>query len=87
MRKLEVVEVTENKYKYKLIQWKCSVCGFDFLEDEDSNYGMEAQEVFSFSDVGGYSSVFGDGVEISIDICQHCFKKLLGDFVEIKVDW
>lgn len=74
MRKYGIVEVKERK----LVEWTCSVCGKDLMEDE-----LEAQEVFHFSQVGGYSSVFGDGAEIYIDICQHCMKERLGEFLTI----
>lgn len=62
----------------KLVELTCSVCGLDLLNDE-----LEEQESVCFADVGGFNSVFGDGNEISIDICQHCFKRLLGDYITI----
>jgi len=33
---------------------------------------------------GGYHSVFGDGMEIEIDLCQQCLKDLLGKWVRTK---
>ena len=30
--------------------------------------------------VGGDSSIFGDGVEVIIDLCQHCLYELIKDF-------
>jgi len=74
MRKYDLVTVKERQ----LVELTCSVCGQDLLADE-----MELQETFSFSQIGGYSSVFGDGASISIDICQHCFKKMLGQYCTI----
>jgi antitoxin CcdA len=74
MRKYGIVKVKERK----LTEWTCSVCKRDLMEDE-----MEAQEAFSFSQVGGYSSVFGDGSEIYIDICQHCMKEKLGEYCTV----
>ena len=74
MRKYEIVEVKERQ----LVEWTCAVCGRDLMADE-----MEEQEVFSFSQTGGYSSVFGDGSEIYVDICQHCFKSLLGEYCTV----
>jgi len=74
MRKYSIVEVKERK----LTEWSCSVCGKDLLADE-----FEAQEVFSFNQTGGYSSVFGDGAEIYIDICQHCMKEKLGEYCTV----
>ena len=74
MRKYGEVEVKEKQ----LIEWSCSICKSDLMADP-----MEAQEVFSFSQVGGYSSVFGDGSRIYIDICQHCMKERLGEYLTI----
>ena len=74
MRRYDFVEVKEKK----LVEWTCAVCGRNFMDDK-----MEAQEAFSFSQVGGYSSVFGDGAEIYIDLCQNCFKKKLGKYCTI----
>ncbi len=71
MRRYEVVKVDQAM----MVEHKCDVCGLNFLEDE-----MESQECFYFYQIGGYSSIFGDGVEISIDLCQHCFNKKLGDY-------
>lgn len=28
----------------------------------------------------GYGSIFGDGIKIECDICQHCLKKLIGEY-------
>lgn len=74
MREYNLVNVQERR----LVKWTCSICGRDLLKDE-----MEAQEVFSFFQVGGYSSVFGDGTEVYIDICQHCFKEKLGKYCTV----
>ena len=42
--------------------------------------GMELQETHSIRFTGGYSSVFGDGSNVSCDLCQQCLKNLIGDF-------
>jgi len=74
MRKYSIVEVEERQ----LVEWTCSICGKDFIDDE-----FEAQEAFFLKQIGGYSSVFGDGAEIYIDICQDCFKEKLGKYCTI----
>ena len=74
MRRYDLVEVKERQ----IVEWTCSICGRDFMADE-----LEAQEAFGFGQVGGYSSVFGDGSEIYIDLCQHCFKERLGEYCTI----
>ena len=42
---------------------------------------MEFAEFLSFAHQGGYGSVFGDGHEIEVDLCQHCVKEVLGQWV------
>lgn len=34
--------------------------------------------------MGGYGSVFGDGDTLVLDMCQHCLKQKLGEFVRIE---
>jgi len=34
---------------------------------------LEIQEFIHIRDIGGYTSIFGDGTKIEYDICQHCF--------------
>ena len=60
---------------------KCDVCGkeYDVKDMEDS---MEVQEFTHIGFVGGYSSIFGDCVNVSCDICQHCLDKKLGNFLK-----
>lgn len=74
MRRYELVEVKERQ----LVEFTCSICGRNLMDDT-----MERQETFSFEQRGGYGSVFGDGAEIHIDICQHCFKERLGKYCTI----
>ena len=74
MRKYKFVNVKQKQ----LIELSCSVCGLNLMDDE-----LEKQEAVHFGDTGGYSSVFGDGVTYYIDICQHCFKKILGKYCTI----
>jgi len=38
---------------------------------------MELQEFNHIELIGGYSSVFGDGSKINIDICQHCLYDMI----------
>jgi len=74
MRRYKLVDVKE----YQCVELTCSVCGRDLMADE-----LEKQESFNLNCVGGYGSVFGDGVEFYIDICQHCFKERLGKYCTI----
>ena len=42
---------------------------------------LEWQEVFSYGGCGGYGSVFGDGREFEIQLCQDCFYKLIKPYM------
>jgi len=66
------------KEELDLVGITCSVCGRDILGDE-----VEKQEALFFHNHCGYDSVFGDGTEVSIELCQHCFKDLLGKYCTI----
>jgi hypothetical protein len=52
----------------------CDKCGNEIIGE------VELQETFSINFIGGYSSVFGDGNEISCDLCQDCLQELIGSF-------
>lgn len=56
----------------------CDVCKKEFSYEKDD---MEIQEFVYIKFRGGYSSVFGDGTRIQLDICQHCIKEKLGEFI------
>ena len=55
----------------------CDACKVKY---DDS---MEMQEFLCHSDRGGFSSVFGDGYLIEIDLCQHCVKEILGPYLRV----
>ena len=42
---------------------------------------FETQEFQHIKIDAGYESIFGDGNKFEVDICQHCFKKLLGEYL------
>lgn len=56
----------------------CDKCGRELLEDK-----MEYQEAMFYESDCGYSSVFGDEATISIDLCQHCVKEILGAWMQV----
>jgi hypothetical protein len=58
------------------VAWVCDACGRREEGEE------EAQEWLSWRHRGGYNSVFGDGEELSLDLCQTCFQALLGHAIQ-----
>lgn len=73
------------KIRKKMVQeisgYVCDRCGREAAVDDIKE--LEAEEFVSIERVGGYSSIFGDGNLISIDICQHCLKDVLGEWLRI----
>ena len=70
------------KFRKKMVQeisgFVCDRCG-----REAKAHQGEAEELVSIDRVGGYCSIFGDGNRISVDICQHCLKDVLGEWLRI----
>jgi len=48
----------------------CDICKKEFFAPKDD---MEIQEFIYIRNIGGFSSIFGDGEPINFDICQNCF--------------
>jgi hypothetical protein len=73
------------KIRKKMVQeisgYVCDRCGREAAADNTNE--LEAEEFVSIERVGGYSSIFGDGNLISVDICQHCLKDVLGEWLRI----
>lgn len=63
------------------VGFKCDVCDTQYTDV------MDTQEFLHYSDVGGYNSIFGDGVSKEIDMCEHCVKKILGTWITTKGEW
>jgi hypothetical protein len=63
----------------------CDKCGREAtpLGGHRGEDGYEFQEFLFIRFRGGYGSVFGDGNDVECDICQHCLKELLGDYMRV----
>jgi len=58
------------------VAWECDACGTREEAEE------EAQEWLAWRHTGGYASVYGDGEDVSLDLCQACTKALLGHAIK-----
>lgn len=56
----------------------CDRCGLE--ADSDT---LELQEFLSIERIGGFGSKFGDGQLIRLDLCQHCVKTVLGEWIRV----
>lgn len=57
----------------------CDCCGTAIPADD----WVETQEMLHWRMRGGFGSIFGDGAEIALDLCQNCTKTLLGRYVKV----
>jgi hypothetical protein len=55
----------------------------DRCQRRDDGDGMEGQEFISWSMSCGFGSVFGDMNHVDLDLCQHCIKEVLGQWVKV----
>ncbi len=75
MIKHKEVTITEQQ----TVSITCDICGKEYEADD-----LEVQEFHHIKFCGGFGSVFGDGVKVECDICQHCLHKFIGDFCRVK---
>ena len=68
------IETVEREYIESVT---CDVCQRTFDDV------VELQEMIFIEFIGGYTSVFGDGTKVSLDICQDCFNIILGNYVRL----
>lgn len=54
---------------------ECDICG----RIDENKYEDEFGEYIHIDHACGYDTIFNDGDEIILDICQHCFKKWLAN--------
>jgi len=54
----------------------CDVCKKEITPDDT----YEWQEIHFVAFTGGFGSVFGDDTTVQCEICQHCLKKLIGQY-------
>lgn len=59
-------------------QLRCDRCGL-LSEVGDAEFA----EFISVDTKAGYGSTFGDGNDVQIDLCQHCVKIVLGEWLRI----
>jgi len=44
---------------------------------------VEFHEAISIESKAGYGSIFGDGNDVQVDLCQHCLKTTLGPWLRV----
>lgn len=69
----EDVQITEQQ----LVLITCDRCKKTVTPDNI----IEWQEFMSWRNTGGFGSVWGDGTQVSVDLCQQCTYDLFSEFV------
>lgn len=59
----------------------CDKCGFSIISDDEDFVNW--QEFIHIRHDCGYGSIFGDTSNLTLDLCQDCFKELLGSYCHI----
>ena len=72
-------KVDEHIWVETVVSVTCDKC---HNEIEESDF----DDMINVEFIGGYSSIFGDGVKVSVDLCQRCFKALVGPYCQVKYD-
>lgn len=62
----------------EVVAISCDVCKKNYDDP------IEIQAFHHLEKTGSYGFIFGDGALIQCDICQHCIKKLLENFLRVK---
>ncbi len=76
VREIQKVERTVS------LKIKCDVCGKEYsLLDKDTDDNLEAQEFTRIEFEAGYGTIFEDGEEYELHMCQHCLKEKLGKYL------
>ena len=72
---MQIKDVRPEPYTKQL---RCDRCGL--LSDAGD---VEFPEFASIDMRAGYGSIFGDGNDVQIDLCQHCVKAVLGGWLRV----
>jgi antitoxin CcdA len=69
---------TQLKEEIVIEKITCDVCKKEYDYNKNS---WEVQEFQHIRIEGGYGSVFGDGNKLKADICQDCYKEIIGKYL------
>ena len=65
----------------------CDRCGKSVnAENIDIEQSIVYHEALHINFVGGYSSIFGDGIKVECDLCQECLYDLIKDICRTSMD-
>ena len=68
-------EINKVNKEFEIVSMTCDRC---HVTESDV---MELQEWLKLDFIGGFSSLFGDGEEYQLDLCQKCMQELFGAYL------
>jgi len=84
-------KVKETVEREECIELTCNVCKKTYkfengqaIDCDKNDAIMEIQEFHHINFSGGYGSIFGDCTVVTADICQHCLKEKLGEYLKFE---
>ena len=81
---IEIETVTEQREVELCTAIICDKCGKRITPDD----WIDWQEALQIRFTGGFGSVFGDEMSFRCDLCQHCVKDVLGDYIkDVTPEW
>ena len=81
------MRICESAIVQQVVGCTCDVCQKTFNKNVNDEEMLEVQEFVHISFTGGYGSIFGDMSEFELDICQHCLKEKLGQYIREVKNW
>ena len=74
------MKTVENPLQPFVKHFTCDRCGREAVKDA---LGCEFHKSTSVEYRAGYASIFGDQNQVEIDLCQHCVKEVLGQWLRV----
>jgi len=65
--------------RQEVIKLTCDGCSLEAIVNE----GYEFSEFITIGHKCGYGAIHGDGKQLSVDLCQHCFADMCGDSLRV----
>lgn len=75
---------TVTKEVRECVGFTCDKCSKAY----DNTSIIEIDELFAYTLRGGYGSVWGDGTQVEIVMCQSCFHEMFKDIAKVtEAEW
>lgn len=76
---MPLIHDVKNVMTIECVGFQCNCCKKQYGKEDF----IEFDEAMHWEHVGGYGSIFGDGIRVEVTLCQHCVKQILSDFIVV----